>query len=231
MQETRTEPRQRRSQQSIDSILDAAEQLIHERGQVDFTAKELSEAAAMSIGRIYYWFPDIQAVVDALVLRSAQNLLALDKASPGDGTVFTIRTTIESVAAFIDQNPAAVALCLTGGEQRAGQMLYDGLVSSIARRLAERVPNITFPEIEVVSRTIVGIILGMLSAYASGGERRPHILQELIYVLSAYLYSRFPPPGDDAWTSDHRPVQPARPSKVGSFEQGVAWPAFAPDQH
>ena len=59
MQETRTEPRQRRSQQSIDAILDAAEHLIAERGQVDFTAKELAEAASTSIGRIYYWFPDI----------------------------------------------------------------------------------------------------------------------------------------------------------------------------
>lgn len=231
MHETRTEPRQRRSQQSIDAILDAAEQLIHGRGLVDFTAKELSEAASMSIGRIYYWFPDIPAVVDALVLRCAQNLLELEKKSRGDGTVFSIQQTIDSVATFVDQNPAAVALCLTGGENRPGQVLYDGLVSSIARRLTERVPNITFPEIEVVSRTLVGLILGMFSAYVSGGERRPYILQELVYVLSAYLYSRFPPPGDDAWTSDGRPVQPARPSKVGSFDRGVAWPAFAPDQH
>ena len=59
MQDLRTEPRQRRSQQSIDAILDAAERLIHEQGQVSFTAAELAAAANMSIGRVYYWFPGL----------------------------------------------------------------------------------------------------------------------------------------------------------------------------
>ena len=233
MQETRTEPRQRRSQQSIDAILDAAEQLIAERGQVDFTAKELAEAASTSIGRIYYWFPDIPAVVDALVLRCAQNLLAIDEANQAEmaGTVFAIQRAIEGVTAFVDQNPAAVALCLTGGEAGAGQVLYDGLKTSIAQRLVRRVPNITLPEIEVVSNTCVGIILGMLRAYLGEEWHRPIIRQELVYVLSAYLYSRFPPPNDPVWTGQDHPVQPARPSTAGSFAQAIAWPALAPDQH
>lgn len=233
MQETRTEPRQRRSQQSIDAILDAAESLISERGQVDFTAKELAVAAATSIGRIYYWFPDIPAVVDALVLRCVQNLLAIDEANKPEtpGTVFAIQNSIDSVCAFVDQNPAAVALCLTGGEDGAGRVLYDGLRASIAERIVRRVPNISMPEVEVVANTCVGIILGMLRAYLGEEWRRPLIRQELTYVLSAYLYARFPPSDDPVWTGEGHPVQPARPSTAGSFAHAVAWPALAPDQH
>ena len=75
MQELRTAPRQRRSQQSIDAILDAAERLIHEHGQVSFTAAELATGAHMSIGRVYYWFPDIPSVVSALVERTTQRMV------------------------------------------------------------------------------------------------------------------------------------------------------------
>ncbi|MCY7300088.1 MAG: TetR/AcrR family transcriptional regulator, partial [Ilumatobacteraceae bacterium] len=75
MQELRTEPRQRRSQESIDAILDAAERLIHKDGQVSFTAAELAAGAHMSIGRVYYWFPDIPAVVSALVERTVQRMV------------------------------------------------------------------------------------------------------------------------------------------------------------
>ena len=74
MHELRTEPRQRRSQQSIDAILDAAQQLIYRHGQVSFTANELAIAANMSIGRVYYWFPDIPSVVSALAERSSDRV-------------------------------------------------------------------------------------------------------------------------------------------------------------
>jgi AcrR family transcriptional regulator len=230
MQETRTEPRQRRSQQSIDSILDAAEQLIHERGQVDFTAKELSEAAGMSIGRIYYWFPDIPAVIEALVLRCAQNLLAINRENLGDGTVFAIHQSIDSVTRFADENPAAVALCLTAGENGAGKVLFDGLRGSIAERIVRRVPNIPLAEVEVVTNSCVGIVLGMLNAYTNTAEARDLIRQEMSYVLSAYLYSRFPPADSAVWTTSNLTIQPSRPSSAGSLVHAVAWPALAPDR-
>ena len=75
MQELRTEPRQRRSQVSIDAILDAAERLIHDQGQVSFTAAELASGAQMSIGRVYYWFPDIPSIVGALVERTVNRMV------------------------------------------------------------------------------------------------------------------------------------------------------------
>ena len=172
-------------------------------------------------------------MVDALVLRCAENLLAIDQANQAEmaGTVFAIQRAIDGVTAFVDQNPAAVALCLTAGESGAGRVLYDGLKTSIAQRLLLRVPNITMPEVEVVASTVVGIILGMLNAYLGEEWRRPIIRQELVYVLSAYLYSRFPPPNDPVWTGQGQPVQPARPSTPGAFAHAIAWPALAPDQH
>jgi AcrR family transcriptional regulator len=236
MQELRTAPRQRRSQQSIDSILDAAERLIHAQGQVAFTAKELADEAGTSIGRVYYWYKDIPAVVTALVDRSAYRLVQLFADSVGrqvgKGLSERIHNVIGDICRYVDENPAVVALCLTGGVASPGESLSDQLVSFVSVLVRERVPGISEPETAVVARTAVGIMLGMLTGYSTAGDERPFIQQELVYVLGAYMMSRFPPPDDDVWTRPSHLIQPARPSRVEELASNkVLWPALAPDQH
>jgi len=234
MQELRTEPRQRRSQQSIDAILDAAERLIHEQGQVGFTANELAAAAGMSIGRVYYWFPDIPAVVTALVERSATRLAEVFGDSVRDQNSVTtpllLQRALTQMCEYVDANPAAVALCLTGGPEGPGHMVSDQLVELAFALVVDRVPGIPAAEAEVVARTTVGITLGMLHGYTTAGAARPLIRQELVYVVSAYLYARFPPSNDFTWTDPDRGVQPSRPSRRDFTESVVLWPALAPDQ-
>lgn len=236
MQELRTAPRQRRSQQSIDSILDAAERLIHAQGQVAFTAKELADEAGTSIGRVYYWYKDIPAVVTALVDRSAHRLVQLFADSVGrqvgKGLTERINNVIGDICHYVDENPAVVALCLTGGVASPGESLSDQLVSFVSVLVRERVPGISEPETAVVARTAVGIMLGMLTGYSTAGDERPFIQQELVYVLGSYMMSRFPPPDDDVWTQPSHLIQPARPSRVEELDSNkVLWPALAPDQH
>jgi AcrR family transcriptional regulator len=235
MQELRTEPRQRRSQQSIDAILDAAERLIAEQGQVGFTANELASAADMSIGRVYYWFPDIPAVITALVERGAVRMAQVFGSSiTGQGNTTTpllLQRAIRALCVYVEQNPAAIALCLTGGDEGVGRVMQDRLVDFAAGLVKDRVPGIPEAEMLIVARTAVGITLGMLNGYnATVPEFRPYLEQELVYVLSAYLYSRFPPPNDHSWTEPNRAVQPSRPSRRDFTESGQVWPALAPDQ-
>lgn len=235
MQELRTEPRQRRSQQSIDAILDAAERLIAEQGQVGFTANELAAAAGMSIGRVYYWFPDIPAVVTALVERSAVRMAQVFGASVqsahGTTTPLLLQRAIRQMCVYVEENPAAVALCLTGGNDGPGRVMNERLVEFSTALVRDRVPGIPDHETEIVARTAVGITLGMLNGYNQvAPEFRPYIEQELVYVLSAYLYARFPPPDDFTWTAPERAVQPSRPSRRDFTESARVWPALAPDQ-
>ena len=235
MQELRTEPRQRRSQQSIDAILDAAESLIADQGQVGFTANELAAAADMSIGRVYYWFPDIAAVVHALVERSAVRMAQIFGDSVqnqyGITTPLLLQRAIRAMCVYVEQNPAAVALCLTGGADGPGRVMNDRLVEFATALVRDRVPGVPDPEVEISARTAVGITLGMLNGYNEvQAEFRPYLEQELVYVLSAYLYARFPPPDDFTWTSPERAVQPSRPSRRDFTESTRVWPALAPDQ-
>jgi len=234
MQELRTAPRQRRSQQSIDAILDAAERLIHDQGQVSFTANELAVAANMSIGRVYYWFPDMPSVVNALAESAAerlgalfQGLLAYDDSAP---TPLVLDETVATLCRHIDANPSTVALCLSGsGSLDYGATMRESIVAVAAMLLRKRVPGIPDPEVELVSRTAVGIAMGMLHAYLQASSaHRPYIQQELVYVLSSWLYSRYPRAEDDAWSDPNYPIQPSRMPVDTIPMIPPAYPAMAP---
>ncbi len=232
MQELRTEPRQRRSRQSIDAILDAAERLIHHDGQVSFTAAELAHGADMSIGRVYYWFPDIAAVVAALVERSMQRMVQVfATALAGEQQATTpimVQRVVGALCDHVDRNPATVALALTGGAHGQGESLQLSLVEMVSQVVRDRVPDVPDGEVELVSRTVVGITLGMLHGYTRAGGHKAMLRQELVYVLSAWLYSRYPSSDDPVWNDPTWPIQPSRRPRPGYTESAPVWPALAP---
>lgn len=234
MQELRTEPRQRRSQQSIDAILDAAERLIHEDGQVSFTAAELAAGAEMSIGRVYYWFPDIPSVVAALVERIVDRMVGVFGAAllseVGTSTPLLIQRVVGALCDHIDRNPATVALSLTGGARSQGGPLFHSLVEMVGPVVVDRVPDIPEEEVVFVATTAVSITLGMLHAYTRAGDRRVLLRQELVYVLSAWLYARYPSSDDQVWSDSKWPLQPSRLQRCGFMESSPVWPALSPRQ-
>ena len=233
MHELRTEPRQRRSQRSIDAILDAAERLIHEQGQVSFTAQELATYAEMSIGRVYYWFPDIPTVVNALAERAGARLVStfaqiLDEQT-ATSTPLLIERAVEGLCEYLDANPATVTLCLAGADHSYGADIQEGMVQ-IARGIVQtRVPDAPDAEVEIVARTVVGITLGMLRDYTRSGDMRSIIRQELVYVLSAWLYCRYPNLNDPIWDAPVHNIRPSRRPIVGNYaEAAPVYPALSP---
>ena len=68
MAERRT-PKQQRSRQRFDAIVDAAAELIDEDGVGSLTAAAIAARASVSTGAFYAYFDDRAAVVDALVDR------------------------------------------------------------------------------------------------------------------------------------------------------------------
>jgi len=235
MQELRTEPRQRRSQQSIDAILDAAERLIHDQGQVSFTAAELATAASMSIGRVYYWFADIPAVVAALVERTVNNMVGvLDESLRSEqqtSTPLMVERVVGALCDHLDKNPATVVLAVSGGPHGQGGPLFRKMIDLVSPVVGDRVPNVPQAETDLVGRTAVGITLGMLHDYTRAGEGKALLRQELIYVLSAWLYARYPSSTDAVWSDPTYPLRPSRVPSLGPFTQSrPVWPALAPDE-
>lgn len=62
----RKTPRQARARATVDAILFAAAHILKTDGQSGFTTNRIAEVAGVSIGSLYQYFPNKQAIVDAL---------------------------------------------------------------------------------------------------------------------------------------------------------------------
>jgi AcrR family transcriptional regulator len=70
-------PRQPRSQQTVDLILDTAAGLFVEIDYANTTTNAIAEKAGISIGTLYRYFPDKEAILNALAERYTQQTQTL----------------------------------------------------------------------------------------------------------------------------------------------------------
>jgi AcrR family transcriptional regulator len=92
-------PQQRRSQESLERVLQAGFELLRERGFDGFTLQEVSQRANVSIGSIYARVPSrealIMAVYERAMLWTDEQAGPLERAAHRPGTV---REQIEAIA-------------------------------------------------------------------------------------------------------------------------------------
>lgn len=72
----RRRPRQQRSAQRVERMLDACAVLVEEHGYDGVTTTLIAERAGVAVGSLYQFFPDKRAVVQALALRNLEQFLA-----------------------------------------------------------------------------------------------------------------------------------------------------------
>jgi len=65
----RRRPRQARAQATVDSILEAAAQVLQRAGHDGFNTNAVAERAGVSIGTLYQYFPDKDAILVAVARR------------------------------------------------------------------------------------------------------------------------------------------------------------------
>lgn len=65
----RKTPQQKRSREMVGRLLDATATLLAERGLDNTTTNHVAERAGVSIGSLYQYFPDKDALIEALLVR------------------------------------------------------------------------------------------------------------------------------------------------------------------
>ena len=68
-------PRQQRSQALFDAILEATAQVLVEHGYAGANTNLIAERAGVSVGSLYQYFPNKDALVAALHERHAENVV------------------------------------------------------------------------------------------------------------------------------------------------------------
>ncbi|MFZ5756144.1 MAG: TetR/AcrR family transcriptional regulator [Pseudomonadota bacterium] len=67
-------PRQQRSRELVSRLLDATAAVVVERGVLHTTTNHIAEKAGVSIGSLYQYFPDKEALLEALLERISQDI-------------------------------------------------------------------------------------------------------------------------------------------------------------
>jgi AcrR family transcriptional regulator len=73
----RKAPRQSRSQATVKAILDATARILIERGFAAVTTNAVAERAGVSVGSLYQYFPNKEALVTALHARHGEQMTAV----------------------------------------------------------------------------------------------------------------------------------------------------------
>ena len=97
-------PRQARSQRTLERLLDAAEELIMERGSTGLTVSEVVRVAGSSVGAFYARFPDKDALLATLHERACVEALATTDLAldPARWTRADVGRVILELVKFVD---------------------------------------------------------------------------------------------------------------------------------
>lgn len=75
----RKQPVQARSKATVNAIVEAAARVLSDQGWAGFTTNKVAEAAGVSIGSYYQYFPDKNSLIDAILERHFQDCRSVMK--------------------------------------------------------------------------------------------------------------------------------------------------------
>jgi AcrR family transcriptional regulator len=187
----RKSPSQSRSQATVQAILQAATRVLTQHSLAGFNTNRVAEVAGVSVGSLYQYFPNKDALVTALIIETQQNLLArverlveelrnknLD-AKLRAMCEFTIDQQYQypKLAAALDHEERRLPLqkLLAETQTRLGQLAYE--------MLSPDVPSITGQEIA----DCFALMRALVEADADGRAPAADLHARLLRAVRGYL--------------------------------------------
>jgi AcrR family transcriptional regulator len=195
----RNVPTQARSRERLRRVLDAADEVLAQDGAAAFTTNRIAQSAGVPVGSVYHYFPDKEAIVQALALSywsDFEDLVAaaaeIDEREPlaDPGAV-----VIDALAAGFRARPGFLALWY--GELRTEQVrnATRPTRSAIARSV-ERILHVHWPAAPPAAHAMAAqmVVLagdGLLrEAFRIDPRGDVRLLAESKIMLDAYLVAR-----------------------------------------
>jgi AcrR family transcriptional regulator len=145
-------PRQARSKATVDAVITAAAQVLIERGYEGATTARVAERAGVSVGSLYQYFPNKEALIAVLIERHADEIVGIMQRALSDPANVTLEDGLRAII-------------------RAGTSAHH-LDPTLHKILNEQVPRAgRLAKAMDTSRQITRVIEWFLRAHAS--EMRP----------------------------------------------------------
>jgi AcrR family transcriptional regulator len=190
---------QARSRERLRRVLDAADDVLAAEGADAFTTTRVAEVAGVSIGSVYRFFPDKEAIVEALAVRywsDFEDLVAgvaeADEAQPHDDPVGDV---LDVLVAGFRARPGFLGLWFGGLRTEQVRDATRPTRTAIARSI-ERILQRHWPDAAPDTRARVSemaVLAGdglLREAFRRDQSGDPAVLTESKHMLKAYIAAR-----------------------------------------
>lgn len=193
----RKSPRQERSRQMVENLIDATERCIARHGLDGTTTPRVAEIAGVSVGSLYQYFGDKEALVDAVVTRQAERIgrglrrLPLDENSTLEDIT---RITVEFGVALLSDEQGLYAELVRNWHrlptQRVADQLQQFFMELTTAYLLKHHRVLQMPHLQVKLFVIVNSTLFTLVRLV--GQNNPlitprRVADELVAMITGYL--------------------------------------------
>jgi len=192
-------PQQARGHQRVEAILDAAAKLITEKGVGNLTVRSIAKRAHTSVGSMYFFFPDLDAVVAGLAERHVRaielanaKVLSTSKAEwMRMSSAEVVETIITPFLGYLEANPHIELLRAAPKEgtqlmAREEEKQVSG-VHVVETVLAVRNPRFSPEQRRVYAAIFISALRGMASFLGRGRVNHAQAIRELKRALTAYF--------------------------------------------
>jgi AcrR family transcriptional regulator len=196
LQALRRVPRQTRGRERVRRVLAAADRVLAGEGASALTTTRVAEVANVSVGSLYQYFPDKEAIVEALALgymgELEQLMAGLAEAAQSEPFDDPAGDILDAFAAAFRGRPGFRALWFGGlrtEELRdATRPTRHVIAASLARALSAQAPRADGDRVRAVSRATVLVADGLLrEAFRLDPDGDQEVLEEGRRLLRGYL--------------------------------------------
>jgi AcrR family transcriptional regulator len=192
---SRRVPQQPRGSQRVSELLDAAGEVIVEVGYEATTMTAIAERARASIGCVYQYFPNKEALTRALRAlygdKLEQILLALEQRAPALSVTDLASALVAIMADFMREHPCYLPLLAAPATYRRDPNARQRLREGMARMFRSKNSQLPHPVALRMAHVTLQILKGLNTLYSEAdATEQSALIEEHRVVLRAYLEVR-----------------------------------------
>jgi len=179
--DARKRPVQRRSAATVDAILEAAARILESAGLAGYTTNAIAARAGVSVGSLYQYFPNRDALTAALIERESSPLLAeVEAAAAATSCEVALLRLIRAAVAHQMRRPELARLLdfeerrlpLDERDARVGERIHAVLLGAFGLADAPAIDDLQTAALDVIA-----IVRGMVDAAGARGETDAQALE------------------------------------------------------
>jgi len=188
----RKEPRQQRSRETVEAILQATARILAERGWGGLTTNHVAGVAGVSVGSLYQYFPNKLSLIEAVRRRHFHEVLAALEAAGdrGKSRVQRVEGLVDGMIRAHGRDPAVHQVLMEEVPRgRESKTAHDAFEAEYLGRYESLIGNSRGPRSRrIAAQVLAAAIAGVVHDAARRGTlASPELKNELVRLLSGYL--------------------------------------------